>query len=260
MRSRRFSKRRSAPQPGRASSTSAAAPAPRKSAWRGCGSRRCDLVGVDLLGRSRPAPRSRRRTVSTRACSSRRGRVPPAVPGRDPSIRRSVWPFCSTSATSARARRRAARASPGRRAASSSSNPTTPRGTGSAPFRAGCSPTSSGAGSSPACAAARGEATDSAVGPLIPGMFVAPASSPCRFSCSRCSSLIWDPRQRHCGRAGGRPSQRDRKGARRVVQALGTDYLKAIERYAQDADRAGTSFVEIQNTMLFATVGSQRDV
>ena len=40
------------------------------------------------------------------------------------------------------------------------------------------------------------------------------------------------------------------------LKRLGADYLKAIERYAKDADRAGTSFVEIQNTMLFATVGT----
>ena len=42
------------------------------------------------------------------------------------------------------------------------------------------------------------------------------------------------------------------------LRRLGADYLKAIEQYARDA-AAGTSFVEIQNTMLFATVGQRAD-
>ena len=43
------------------------------------------------------------------------------------------------------------------------------------------------------------------------------------------------------------------------LRRLGADYLKAIEQYARDAAAAGTSFVEIQNTMLFATVGQRAD-
>ena len=43
------------------------------------------------------------------------------------------------------------------------------------------------------------------------------------------------------------------------LRRLGADYLKAIEQYARDAAAAGPSFVEIQNTMLFATVGQRAD-
>jgi hypothetical protein len=41
------------------------------------------------------------------------------------------------------------------------------------------------------------------------------------------------------------------------IRRLGNDYLKQIEKYAEDAAAAGPSFVEIQNTMLFATVGQK---
>ena len=38
---------------------------------------------------------------------------------------------------------------------------------------------------------------------------------------------------------------------------LGRAYSEALERYAHDAASAGPGFVEIQNTMLFATVGQK---
>jgi ubiquinone/menaquinone biosynthesis C-methylase UbiE len=38
-------------------------------------------------------------------------------------------------------------------------------------------------------------------------------------------------------------------------RALGEEYLAALDRYERDAAAAGRRFVEIQNTMLFATVG-----
>jgi hypothetical protein len=42
-----------------------------------------------------------------------------------------------------------------------------------------------------------------------------------------------------------------------ALRRLGADYLKGIEQYARDAAAAGSTFVEIQNTMLFATVGQR---
>ena len=42
-----------------------------------------------------------------------------------------------------------------------------------------------------------------------------------------------------------------------ALQRLGAEYLDALDRYAVEAAEAGTSFVEIQNTMLFATVGQK---
>jgi ubiquinone/menaquinone biosynthesis C-methylase UbiE len=41
-------------------------------------------------------------------------------------------------------------------------------------------------------------------------------------------------------------------------RALGRDLIAAIDRYAEDGTDAGASFVEIQNTMLFALVGHRR--
>ena len=41
------------------------------------------------------------------------------------------------------------------------------------------------------------------------------------------------------------------------LAALGRQYLQTLERYEQDATRAGAGFVEIQNTMLVATVGQR---
>ena len=106
-------------------------------------------------------------------------------------------------------------------------------------------------------AAARGDASDTAVGPLIPSLFAALDVEPVSVqlfpvSLSHLGSppaALWESRR------GAVRSAID-KAPGESLKRLGADYLKAIERYAQDADRAGTSFVEIQNTMLFATVGT----
>jgi hypothetical protein len=41
------------------------------------------------------------------------------------------------------------------------------------------------------------------------------------------------------------------------VRGLADAYMAELERYAQEAAGAGPGFVEIQNTMLFATVGQK---
>jgi ubiquinone/menaquinone biosynthesis C-methylase UbiE len=43
------------------------------------------------------------------------------------------------------------------------------------------------------------------------------------------------------------------------IRRLGSDYLKLLERYAEEASAAGKSFVEIQHSMLFAIVGQRQD-
>ena len=43
------------------------------------------------------------------------------------------------------------------------------------------------------------------------------------------------------------------------ARADGAAYLSALETYAAEARAAGPAFVEIQNTLLFATVGQRRD-
>ncbi len=105
---------------------------------------------------------------------------------------------------------------------------------------------------------ARGDATDPSVGPHLPGLFAQAGIEPIAVqlfpvSVSRLGApppAIWESR---------------RDAVRRVVatapdealKRLGADYLRTIDRYAEDAAAAGPTFVEIQNTMLFATVGQR---
>lgn len=44
-----------------------------------------------------------------------------------------------------------------------------------------------------------------------------------------------------------------------AIRRLGHDYLKTLNRYAAAASAAGPAFVEIQNTLLFATVGQRKE-
>jgi SAM-dependent methyltransferase len=48
-------------------------------------------------------------------------------------------------------------------------------------------------------------------------------------------------------------------GASDAARWLGRQYLDTLTTYESEATRAGSSFVEIQNTMLFATVGQKID-
>ena len=109
-----------------------------------------------------------------------------------------------------------------------------------------------------AVAAARGDVTDPAIGPKLPGMFPQFGVEPLAVhlfpvSASRLGApppAVWEAR-----RAAIR-SQIDR-APDEAIKRLGADYLRMLDRYAEDATAAGASFVEIQNTMLFATVGQK---
>jgi len=46
-------------------------------------------------------------------------------------------------------------------------------------------------------------------------------------------------------------------GASDAARWLGREYLEVLNAYESEAQQAGSSFVEIQNTMLFATVGQR---
>ena len=48
----------------------------------------------------------------------------------------------------------------------------------------------------------------------------------------------------------------DRVGAD-SVRTIGAEYLRVLDAYARESQRAGSAFVELQNTMLFATVGQK---
>lgn len=107
-------------------------------------------------------------------------------------------------------------------------------------------------------AAERGDATDGGVGPKLPTLFAASGLELLDvqlFPVSRArlgvpAAALWVER-----RAAVRTAiERAREEATR---ALGEEYLVQLDAYASAAAAAGPSFVEIQNTMLFATVGQK---
>ena len=109
-------------------------------------------------------------------------------------------------------------------------------------------------------AQARGDSRDSAVGPQLPGLFAQCGIEPIRvhlFPVSRAqlgapAASVWEERRAAVrAAADGAPDE--------AIRRLGRDYLKVLDRYAEEASAAGTAFVEIQNTMLFATVGQRAE-
>ena len=86
------------------------------------------------------------------------------------------------------------------------------------------------------------------------------ASSRCPCSCFRSRSPTSGGHRPRSGRRAATPCRRllgDIDDP--AVIAQGRDYLQTLARYKQDATAAGANFVEIQNTMLFATVGQRTD-
>jgi ubiquinone/menaquinone biosynthesis C-methylase UbiE len=105
---------------------------------------------------------------------------------------------------------------------------------------------------------ARRETVDATVGPHLPTMFAANGIEPFSvrmFPVSMTllgspSDALWEARKA------------DIEDAMASVTAIpvrdaGLKYLAALDEYAAEAAAAGAGFVEIQNTMLFATVGQK---
>jgi SAM-dependent methyltransferase len=109
-----------------------------------------------------------------------------------------------------------------------------------------------------ALTAVRGDLTDPAVGPKVPEMFLAHGIQPLAVhlfpvSVTRLGApapAVWQARQEAIRAAIARAPDES-------LKRLGADYLKLLDRYADEANAAGPRFVEIQNTMLFATVGQR---
>ena len=109
-------------------------------------------------------------------------------------------------------------------------------------------------------AAVRGEPTEVAVGPLVPGILSSNGVEPVSVRLFPVSvahlgvppKTFWDARHN---------AARDAiaKAPDEALRRLGNDYVKAIDQYAREAAAAGHAFVEIQNTMLFATVGEKAE-
>jgi SAM-dependent methyltransferase len=108
-------------------------------------------------------------------------------------------------------------------------------------------------------AAARGEQTDPAIGPKLPELFARHGIDPISvrlFPVSHArlgapAPAIWLERRQAVERALEQaPNER--------VRELGREYLEVLTTYEREATAAGSMFVEIQNTMLFATAGQRR--
>lgn len=108
-----------------------------------------------------------------------------------------------------------------------------------------------------------GQPTDgrtSAVGPNLPRLFSERGIEPIEvrlFPVSRTTlgppdASVWASRRSVVERALG-------SGASDAARWLGRDYLDTLTAYEAEAKKAGSSFVEIQHTMLFATVGQKVD-
>jgi SAM-dependent methyltransferase len=108
-----------------------------------------------------------------------------------------------------------------------------------------------------ALAAERGDRTDPSVGPKLPGTFAANGLEPLwvslfPVSVTRMGSPpppVWQGRREALARL--------RETCDETVLPLADEYLRSLDRYAEEAANAGPGFVEIQNTMLFAAVGQK---
>jgi SAM-dependent methyltransferase len=99
----------------------------------------------------------------------------------------------------------------------------------------------------------------SAIGPNLPRLFSEHGLEPIEVRLFPVSltllgppdASVWESRRDVVERALGSASD--------AAQWLGRDYLETLKAYQAEAIRAGSSFVEIQHTMLFATVAQKND-
>ena len=116
-----------------------------------------------------------------------------------------------------------------------------------------------------ALAAARGDATDQSIGPKLPVLFARHAIDPiyvrlfpvAHTRLGAPAAEVWAQRMAALDRALEQAGSLGLPG-RSEVGALHKEYQAALRAYEAAARSAGPIFVEIQHTMLFATVG-QRD-
>ena len=107
--------------------------------------------------------------------------------------------------------------------------------------------------------AAEGCAGDPALGPRLPGMLRTCGFAPLAVQVFPVSvtrlgahvARIWEERQRLIELAIDRAPDH-------AIARLGRDLLRAVAHYAEQATAAGPGFVEIQNTLLFATVAQRQ--
>jgi SAM-dependent methyltransferase len=109
-------------------------------------------------------------------------------------------------------------------------------------------------------AIARGESPAAQTGPLVAGLLREHGVQPVSVQLFPVTvSHLGTPDQKLWAARREAVTAAMAKAPDQSLRSLGSDYLKRIDQYARDAASAGSSFVEIQNTMLFATVGQRAD-
>jgi SAM-dependent methyltransferase len=111
-----------------------------------------------------------------------------------------------------------------------------------------------------ALALARGEAAPAAIGPALPGLFAAAGIEPLSVDLFPVSGsyvgapppAVWQTRAEAIESAIALAPDES-------LRRLGSDYAAAVARYGREATAAGPAFVEIQNAMLFASIGQRPD-
>ena len=109
-----------------------------------------------------------------------------------------------------------------------------------------------------ALARAKGDRTDPAIGPKLPELFA-------RHGIDPISVRLFPVYHTHLGPPpsdvwAGRRAAIERllaSGTADEVRTVGQEYLAALTEYEREATAAGSAFVEIQHTTLFATVGQR---
>jgi ubiquinone/menaquinone biosynthesis C-methylase UbiE len=120
------------------------------------------------------------------------------------------------------------------------------------------------AAASSASASASGSASpqpDAAVGPRVAALCRAEGIDPIAVEIFPVSGTrlgapvptVWQARREDIARLVA-------ESPRAETRAIGEAWLRAVEEYAEDSARAGPAFLEIQHTMLVATVGQVRQV
>ena len=105
---------------------------------------------------------------------------------------------------------------------------------------------------------ARGDSADMAIGPKLPGLFAEHGIEPVGVRLFPVSNAalgplpadVWAARRASVESAMQQVSSSE-------AQSAGRTYLAALDAYEAEAGRAGSTFVEIQNTLLFAAVGQK---
>ena len=107
-----------------------------------------------------------------------------------------------------------------------------------------------------ALAGARGDRLP--IGPNLPGMFARHGIEPLSVRLFPVSETSLGPPEASVWQARRAAVETSLRSARSDAAAwLGREYLDVLTTYEREANAAGSAFVEIQNTMLFATVGQK---